>query len=501
MADFSRGSTVVVSPKLQHQVYAHLPPSISHCTSRPLLPATAQEARSPPATFPISLPRLRIDSVTGVAHFNNTDRAFLQGRPSDSSANHNHPAKVNGPLAKLNWNLHLISPPETCDARKSSVHQLVNENPRADVYSIPPKQTLPMAGDDGSDLYGVMHGGLTNEQQLEDAAEAVEQVGARAIVADTLSITDAGYESDTETDTSISMTSTIWDFSFENGRRYHKFREGRYNFPNDDVEQEREDMKHAMVKMLCQRLHFAPIGDNPLEILDVGTGTGIWAIEMGDTYPSATVLGIDLSPIQPQWVPPNVRFLVDDVESPWLYPKNHFDYIHSRHTIMAIKDWEKLMRTSYEHLKPGGWMELQEIHHFPMSGNNSLTPDHPVSQYWRFVDEGLEQLGVNFRFSHEGRIASMMRQCGYVNVTERVFHIPIGTWPRNKTLKSVGLYWKTILLDGIQAIALGPMTRGLHWQREQVETFLVSVRRGYHDNSMLLYMPLVCVFGQKPEAQ
>ncbi|KAI1454082.1 S-adenosyl-L-methionine-dependent methyltransferase [Annulohypoxylon moriforme] len=339
------------------------------------------------------------------------------------------------------------------------------------------------------------------QEKLGDEAEAAQQVGSGAIVADTLSATDAGYESDTATTASTSVSSSIWDFSFENGRRYHKFREGRYNFPNDDVEQEREDMKHAMLKMLCQQLHFAPIGDNPHEILDLGTGTGIWAIEMGDTYPSANVLGIDLSPIQPQWVPPNVRFMVDDVESPWLHPKNHFDYIHSRHMIMAIKDWDKLLRTSYEHLRPGGWIELQEIHHFPTSSNNTLASDHPVAQYWQYVDEGLINLGVSFRTSNEGRIAAAMRECGYVNVTERVFHIPIGTWPKNKTLKSVGLYWKTILLDGIQAIALGPMTRGLHWRREQVEALLVSVRKGYHDNSLLLYMPLVCVYGQKPESQ
>lgn len=39
-------------------------------------------------------------------------------------------------------------------------------------------------------------------------------------------------------------------------------------------------MKHAMVKMLCGGdLFFAPIGKNPQEILDIGTGTGIWAIE------------------------------------------------------------------------------------------------------------------------------------------------------------------------------------------------------------------------------
>ena len=69
---------------------------------------------------------------------------------------------------------------------------------------------------------------------------------------------------------------------------------------------------------------------------------------VGEQYPSAEVLGIDLSPIQPEWVPPNVRFAVDDVESPWLFPRNNFDYIHSRHTVMAVKKWMKLFRRAYE---------------------------------------------------------------------------------------------------------------------------------------------------------
>ncbi|KAI6088454.1 S-adenosyl-L-methionine-dependent methyltransferase [Hypoxylon rubiginosum] len=499
MADFGRGSTVVVSPKLQHPIYSHLDPNSSLYTARPFRSSHRLEEAA--SRYPITLPRLRIDRVTGVAHFNNAINAFPHNLPFDlPSFFSNRPAKINGSLAKASRSLQRISS-DTCDPIRPSVHHLVHESPDADAYSIHTPQHTPMTGEDGNNTYGATYGGPPGGQMLQYDVEAVEQVGARAIVADSEFMSDAGYESDGASSASTSVSSSIWDFSFENGRRYHKFREGRYNFPNDDVEQERETMKHGMVKQLCQQLHFAPIGDDPHEILDVGTGTGIWAIEIGDKYPSANVLGIDLSPIQPQWVPPNVRFMVDDVESPWLHPKNHFDYIHSRHTIMAIKDWDKLLKTSFDHLRPGGWTELQEIHHFPFSSNNSLTENHPVAQYWKYVDQGLENLGVNFKFSDEGRIASMMRQCGYVNVTEKVFHIPIGTWPKNKTLKSVGLYWKTILLDGIQAIALGPMTRGLQWNREQVETFLVDVRRGYHDNSMLLYMPLVCVYGQRPETQ
>jgi hypothetical protein len=211
-------------------------------------------------------------------------------------------------------------------------------------------------------------------------------------------------------------------------------------------------------------------------------------------------MGVDLSPIQPDWLPPNVEFMVDDVEAPWLYPRNHFDYIHARHTVMAIKNWPKLLRRTFEHLKPGGWLELQEIYHYPLSsrGDGEVPPEHPVAKFWSLVNEGLNAMGIDFHAASDSRLADAMRAAGLVNVTERSFHVPIGVWPKNKVLKTVGLYWRTILLDGLQAIALGPLTRGLLWSPQDVETFLIDVRKAYMDNSTLMYMQLRLIYGQKP---
>lgn len=131
--------------------------------------------------------------------------------------------------------------------------------------------------------------GLQESQELteeEQAAHALENTQAAEQAETSIQVdnysergSDAGYESDSLVSASTSMGSSVRDFSFENGRRYHKFREGTYNFPNEESEQDREDMKHAMMVNLCQVLHFAPIGPNPQEILDMGTGTGIWAID------------------------------------------------------------------------------------------------------------------------------------------------------------------------------------------------------------------------------
>ena len=91
---------------------------------------------------------------------------------------------------------------------------------------------------------------------------------------DEFELTD-GYE--TASTGSTSVTSSIYAHTFENGRRYQHFKNGRYPIPNDDEELNREDMKHAMLMELCDgQLFYAPIGKHPHKILDVGTGTGRW---------------------------------------------------------------------------------------------------------------------------------------------------------------------------------------------------------------------------------
>jgi trans-aconitate methyltransferase len=124
--------------------------------------------------------------------------------------------------------------------------------------------------------------------------------------------------------------------------------------------------------MIGGNLFSAPIGANPQRVLDLGTGTGIWAIDVADEFPSALVMGTDLSPIQPTNVPPNCKFYVDDFESEWTFgPHEAFDFIHGRALGGSIANYDLLYRRIYDNLKPGGWVEMQEF------DANFFSPDDP----------------------------------------------------------------------------------------------------------------------------
>ncbi len=126
-----------------------------------------------------------------------------------------------------------------------------------------------------------------------------------------------------------------------------------------------------------------------------------------------------------------------------------------------------------------------------------MPADHAVAQYWGLITDALGVLGVNFNVTL--LLEGMMREAGFINIQTRLFHVPIGLWPKKRVLKMVGLYWRTILIGGMEPIALGPMTRGLGWSREQVAVWLVEVRKAYMEGWVHSHMPCYITCGQKPE--
>jgi len=210
----------------------------------------------------------------------------------------------------------------------------------------------------------------------------------------------------------------VLNYVYENGRRYHSFNQGRYILPNDEEEQERLDVLHHIFKMICGGTIFrAPLFTyiRPQRVLDMGCGTGIWAIEFADECLEATVIGTDLSPIQPSWLPPNCKFYVDDIEGDWTYPPSeHFDYIHGRALFGSVVDWKGLFSQAFDHLKPGGFLEIQDCHDISSDDDGLRLVPYLVEWKQQLV-EGASKMGILYE-AH--RLKGYMEEVGFVDVHE-----------------------------------------------------------------------------------
>ncbi|EGS19969.1 uncharacterized protein CTHT_0044650 [Thermochaetoides thermophila DSM 1495] len=306
---------------------------------------------------------------------------------------------------------------------------------------------------------------------------------------------DSVYDDDFSTFTA-SLTSSVLNYPIEHGRRYHAFRAGIYCLPNDELEQERLDLTHAvMTKSLGDRLFLCPIDISKMQrVLDIGTGTGIWAIAMGDEYPHAQILGNDLSAIQPPWVPPNVKFEIDDVECPWVY-EAPFDFIFCRYMATSIADWPKLVSNAYDNLAPGGWAEFQDFDLQYYSEDGSLKPESYTYQWITTLLDAARQTG---RDPCPGpKLEGYLRDAGFINVEHRRIRWPIGPWPRDPHLKEVGMYNWHQIMQGLEAFSLRLYCQVLGWKEEEVMVLLGHVRNELRNPGLHAQFDFHVSYGQK----
>ncbi|KAH7150602.1 S-adenosyl-L-methionine-dependent methyltransferase [Fusarium sp. MPI-SDFR-AT-0072] len=217
-----------------------------------------------------------------------------------------------------------------------------------------------------------------------------------------------------------SVAESIYEFHKENGRTYHAYRAG---------------------------------------------WSGCWAIDMGDEFPEARIIGTDLSPIQTNLVPPNVEFIIDDAA-----------------TLGCWSDMKtQIIEPAFERLKPGGWLECQELMGLLESDDDSLTDKNPFKVWCDNIVEAsiLANRPLNFAAS----MKQWFIEAGFVDVTEKVYKLPLNGWPKDRRLKRFGELWHA----------------NMGWTKEQIEVNLVDVRKALADQRMHSYEKFYVVYGRKPE--
>ncbi|KAE8405228.1 S-adenosyl-L-methionine-dependent methyltransferase [Aspergillus pseudonomiae] len=266
--------------------------------------------------------------------------------------------------------------------------------------------------------------------------------------------------------------------------------------PNDEEEQDRMDLLHHIYALILDgELHMAPIKSDPERVLDLGTGTGIWAMDFADQYKSAEVLGNDLSPIQPTWIPPNLQFEVDDFEADWVYSRP-FDYIHGRELAGAVSNFEKLFRQAFRHLKPGGYFEMQSFRVEVYADDDSLNRAPYTTKMCSLMQEASVKFGKPMANMDEW--ADRLTKEGFEDVTCRIIKVPISPWPLDKKQKDIGKFFQAQQMQGIQSYVPELLQNLLQWGADEVEVLMAGARKELLDTTIHQYGKLYFVYGRKP---
>jgi len=202
-----------------------------------------------------------------------------------------------------------------------------------------------------------------------------------------------------------------------------------YALPKDDAEINRLDFQHYMLRYALRGNYLAPISQ-PRDILDVGSGSGRWALDMALTFPHANVVGLDLVPPPADMTtgggsagdarPANYAFVPGNVLEALPFGNATFDYTHQRLLFAAIPRprWPQVAAELVRVTRPHGWVELVEGN----VGAGAASPAEQIFTQWALTVTAMRQIDLQIG----PHLPTFLRDAGFTNVDVREVQIPIG---------------------------------------------------------------------------
>ncbi|KAF9102135.1 hypothetical protein BGX27_011169 [Mortierella sp. AM989] len=224
-------------------------------------------------------------------------------------------------------------------------------------------------------------------------------------------------------------TATLPEWAYHNrkcddGRTRHTVESAPYMLPNDLTESDRLDAQHYLVRFIFKGNYNVKLDPEAnIKILDVATGTGVWALEMAHEFPKADVYGVDISAIFPAEIKPsNCHFQLCNILEGLPFPDNYFDFIYQRLLVYALSPAQRkqvnteLLRI----LKPEGFLQLVESDGIVYNAGPEM--------------EKINNLSLETSLSHgvdPREVQTMkagLKSTGYTSVNSFHIALPVGEW-------------------------------------------------------------------------
>ncbi|CAG9953449.1 unnamed protein product [Clonostachys rosea f. rosea IK726] len=221
----------------------------------------------------------------------------------------------------------------------------------------------------------------------------------------------------------------------------------------------------------------API-DEPHKVLDIGSGSGEWALNLLERYPNTEVVMMDINPMQPLMVPRRCTTYIDDANSPWTFRSYEFDLVHIRGLAGCIQDWPALFRQVFESLREGGYVEFCDTT-LPKNSNDEWL------QCSRIAHETGKNIGRPFDITDQNICQQHMEQAGLVIVKQ--IRRSVYLEPSMTSRKGISQDVLKATIQKLQGISEFGVSK-LGWAEEQINRQSEDTQRELEDPDVRPYI-------------
>jgi ubiquinone/menaquinone biosynthesis C-methylase UbiE len=240
-----------------------------------------------------------------------------------------------------------------------------------------------------------------------------------------------------------------------------------YLLPKDAQEDQRLQFQHYALQHAFGNHYLAPLSQETKTILDVGAGTGIWAMDMAQQFSQAQIIGVDLALTSlPRVLPGTCLFCHADVLKGLPFPNQQFDFTHQRLLVLAIPAprWPEVVQELVRVTRLQGWIELLEV------GTTVQNAGPATERLLSWLRESCQALGIEFTMVTQ--LSDLLKQAGCQAVEAQDIPVPLGSW--------AGRSGEMLKLDALRAFqALHPRTTT---PKEQFEAMLSTAAAEWEQN-------------------
>jgi|GEM_PF-482285 len=255
--------------------------------------------------------------------------------------------------------------------------------------------------------------------------------------------------------------------------------------PKDEQEINRLDFQHFLLHQALGGNYAAPI-KQPASILDVGCGTGRWAIEMARTFPRANVIGLDIvAPATPsEKLPDNYLFMNGNILDGLPFTPASFDFVHMRLLFLAIPAdcWLFAVRELVRITRPGGWIELVE-------GDLPKNGGPPLETLNHWINDASRQRGVDLRLG--AQIGKFLHDAWAMDVATHDIKFPVGRYGGR-----VGQMTAVDVFAMIESLRASVIMQGIATSRQYDQTLASARSFVSHSNGQGI-LPFYLAYGRR----